>query len=452
MHGDTYTPESSSPSASPTPSRTPSPPGDHPARDGYINGSTNRESKLVPKAGTQQSGFHPPNGVFNGNKFFGHDREQVARILIQGLQDLGYQSSAQALSRESGFELESPSAAAFRTAVLAGKWYEAEALLFNGEYEKRVDNGAHTNGHGNTAIAYTKNLKDRSLALSVGADRDEMLFLIRQQKYLELLETGDVAAALACLRQELHPLHQDQRQLHALSSLIMCRSPDEVKIQATWDGADGASRRQLLSNLSNSISPSVMIPEHRLAHLLDQWKDSQLQGCQYHNTLDAPSLYMDHSCTRDDLPLHVVAELDHHTNQVWFVQFSNDGKYLATAGQDKTIVLYDTSTFRRRHVLSEHRKGVVSVAFSPDDKNLISCSQDNEARLWDTNVSDSAWCIRNTRANPTISTDWTLSAGAQAPHRPCDECSVGARRSVFCSRVHGSRSSIIHMASAFIYV
>lgn len=311
----------------------------------------------------------------------------MARILIQGLQDLGYRSSAQALGQESGFELESSSAAAFRSAVLSGKWNEAEALLFRGTHEPEADNVPHANGGGLIANGHKEKTKVDNLALNAGADRDEMLFLIRQQKYLELLEKGDVAAGLACLRQELHPLHQNQRQLHALSSLIMCRSPEEVKTQAAWDGADGTSRRQLLSNLSSAISPSVMIPEHRLARLLDQWKDYQLQGCLYHNTSDAPSLYVDHSCTREDLPLHVLAELDHHTNEVWFVQFSNDGKLLATAGQDKTIVIYDTANFRRRHVLSEHRKGVVSVAFSPDDKTLVSCSQDNEARLWDTNVS-----------------------------------------------------------------
>lgn len=344
------------------------------------------EPKADQHSRAQQNGFRSPNNIKHDSQFFGHEREQVARILIQGLQDLGYPSAAQTLSHESGYELESSSASAFRAAVLSGRWSEAEALLFSDKQEARaraisLANGSEiTNGHSQTRST-------SRLALSSGADRDEMLFLIRQQKYLELLERGEANAALFCLRQELQPLHQDQRQLHALSTLIMCDSPEHVKAQAGWDGAEGTSRRTLLSNLSRAISPSAMIPEHRLAHLLDQWKDSQLHNCLYHNTSETPSLYMDHACTREDFPLGVLAELDHHTHEVWFVQFSNDGRHLATAGQDKTVIIYDAATFRKKHVFSEHRAGVVSVAWSPDDQTLVSCSQDKEARLWDISVS-----------------------------------------------------------------
>src|SRR5205823_2032089 len=62
--------------------------------------------------------------------YFGHDREEVTRILIQSLNDLGYSGAAAQLSRESGFELETPIVAAFRNAVLQGDWVEAEQLLF----------------------------------------------------------------------------------------------------------------------------------------------------------------------------------------------------------------------------------------------------------------------------------------------------------------------------------
>ena len=403
MLGDTYTPLSSTPSHSPSPNRTPPPDPNKSEGKGYVNGSTNGESKTSPQAAAQNNGLQYTNASGTENTFYGHEREQVARILIQGLQDLGYSSAAQALSDESGYELESSSASAFRNAVTAGRWREAESLLYTKGKASQAEVGTtHSNGNG-VVNGHSPKRTQNGLALSEEADRDKMLFLIRQQKYLELLEQGDVPNALQCLRQELHPLHQDQRQLHSLSSLIMCRSPEEVKTQASWDGAHGQSRRTLLSNLSSAISPSAMIPEHRLAHLLGQWKDSQLQNCLYHNTPETPSLYIDHSCTRDDFPLEILAELDQHTNEVWFVQFSNDGKHLATSGKDRTVVIYDATTFRQKHVLSEHRDGVASVAWSPDDKILVSCSTDREGRLWDTNVRTSiSTSIRALLANKHV--------------------------------------------------
>lgn len=183
----------------------------------------------------------------------------------------------------------------------------------------------------------------------------------------------------------------------------MCQSSDDVKTQAGWDGANGESRRVLLSGLSSqspsfaivpvvaaneskeSISPSVMIPEHRLADLFYQVKQTQVLNCVYHNTSEWPSLYMDHVCSREDFPLCNVTQLEHHTNEVWFARFSNDGKRLATASKDKTVRIYDLKTFQVLHTL-EHDKSAAYAAWSPDDTRMITCSQDWKARLWDTSV------------------------------------------------------------------
>jgi hypothetical protein len=61
--------------------------------------------------------------------------------------------------------------------------------------------------------------------LAEDADRNEMLFYLRQQKFLELLEARDLASALGVLRQELTPLNFDVERLHALSRyahLLIC--------------------------------------------------------------------------------------------------------------------------------------------------------------------------------------------------------------------------------------
>lgn len=331
------------------------------------------------------NGIHKPSTAMNGSShanghsiedrnlqpsYFGHDREEVTRILLQALSDLGYTGATGALSQESGCELESPAVAAFRNAVLQGEWAEAEELLFG-------DSTAH---------AGASDAKRNGLVLAEGADKDVMRFGLRQQKFLELLEERDTGRALMVLRTELTPLYQDTGKLHFLSSLIMCQSTDDLKSKAEWDGAYGQSRHQLLSDLSRCISPSVMIPEHRLAGLLQQVKDAQVWNCIYHSTETSPSLYCDHLCDRNNFPLRVVCELVKHTGEVWHVQFSHDGSRLATCGQDSTAIIYDVETFEVLHTLTAHTAGVTSVSWSPDDTMLVTCSLDRVARLWNSNV------------------------------------------------------------------
>lgn len=156
---------------------------------GVMNGSSNTNGH------SGSSGKVKPS-------YFGHDREEVSRILIQALTDLGYNGAAASLSQESGYDLESPAVAAFRNAVIQGEWTEAEELLFGGSTE---EGGVSISGDG--------------LVLQEGVDKNVMRFWLRQQKFLELLEQRDTGRALMVLRLELTPLYQDTAKLHFLSRL-----------------------------------------------------------------------------------------------------------------------------------------------------------------------------------------------------------------------------------------
>lgn len=196
--------------------------GSSPQTNGSVKSDTN---------GYHTNG-HTENAVVVRNKepFFGHDREEVTRILLQSLSDLGYRGSAEQLSRESGYELEIPSVAAFRTAVLRGEWEEAESLLF-GTDSAELDGGGVLvgNGHG-TNTSWQKNTPSfgsqngtsrQGLPLAEGADVTYLRFCLRQQKYLELLERRDLTSALAVLRTELTPLKTDVGRLHFLSRCVL---------------------------------------------------------------------------------------------------------------------------------------------------------------------------------------------------------------------------------------
>jgi hypothetical protein len=168
--------------------------------------------------------------------YFGHDTSEVTRLLIQTLSDLGYDEAAELVGSESGYKLESPTVAAFRSAVLGGSWAEAERLLYG------------------AADAESGAPEQDTLILAPCADRNLMRCWLRTQKFLELLEQRDTARALSVLREELTPIYSDTSKLHFLSSLLMCQSFADIEAKTKWDGANGDSRRALLSRLSSMYS------------------------------------------------------------------------------------------------------------------------------------------------------------------------------------------------------
>lgn len=178
----------------------------------HVNGfSTFTNGHSHPTNGTSTAHRNGTSSSVARNKpptFFGHDREEVTRLIIQGLTDLGYQGAADRLSQESGYEVESPSVAAFRNAVLQGEWFEAETLLFG---STMIDEG------GGVSINNGVLRQQAGLKFADTADPERLKFRMREQKYLELLEERDLGNALMVLRQELTPLHQDVGKLHHLS-------------------------------------------------------------------------------------------------------------------------------------------------------------------------------------------------------------------------------------------
>lgn len=139
---------------------------------------------------------------------------------------------------------------------------------------------------------------------------------------------------------------------------------------------------------SESISPSAMIPEHRLAVLLTQVKQNQILKCIYHNPSTSHSLFADHICDRSQFPLQTILELNNNPGEVWSLEFSHNGRYLATSGEGAVIVIYDLQNFQVRHTLRDHTDHVPFLVWSPDDSKLITCSHDHKAKVWDLAVCD----------------------------------------------------------------
>lgn len=201
--------------------------------------------------------------------------------------------------------------------------------------------------------------------------------MISQQKYLELLETKKTTAALQVLRNELAPMNTEAEQLHTLSryaiSACFYLMKDStklvfscVRILKSYDsGQDGMVHLALQDNSYSTtcsvcpfllaccpletqiplvyIPSSIMIPQRRLAALLLQAREHQYSRCVYHNSpLDSTpsSLYTDHHCNKSDFPNTTTTILQGHSDEVWNMQWSHNGAYLATCGKDKSAIIW----------------------------------------------------------------------------------------------------------------
>lgn len=322
------------------------------------------------------------NGTTNGNTqpkvdttspmYLGHSRVELARLMIQALQGMGYTSTAETLTKESGFELESPTVAAFRSAVLEGRWAEVEDLLL-----------------------HQKDESEAGLVLGNDAPIALIKFWIREQKFLELLEARDISSAVICLRSEITPVNPGMHTLHTLSSLLMCDTAEELKRKTLWDGARGTSREQLLTKLSQCLSPSVMIPPNRLATLLEKEQHRQVATCKFHTNKHPLSLFADHTCDEQDFEIGIEHEFKHHSGEIWHLEYAHDGTRLASCGSDGRVIVWDMVSLEPVFTLLNDegsfpstKCGITRCAWSLDDKYIVTCSYDGRASLWNAQEGD----------------------------------------------------------------
>lgn len=77
-----------------------------------------------------------------------------------------------------------------------------------------------------------------------------------------------------------------------------------------------------------------------------------------------------------------IAELAGHTNEVFALDWSPDGRWLASGGGDGTVRVWEVDEARLVTALGGHGARVVSLAFAPDGESLVVAGSDGGVRRW----------------------------------------------------------------------
>ncbi|XP_050381930.1 WD repeat-containing protein 26 homolog [Argentina anserina] len=329
---------------------------------GDLRGLSNGSSCAEPVAGSSRDLMARPLTSPGDEEVVGSKgvikRVEFVRLIAKALYSLGYNKSGARLEEESGIPLHSPVVNRFMEQILSGNWDESVVML------QKIG------------------LSDENVAKSAS-------FLILEQKFFELLDEKKDMDALKTLRTEIAPLCINASRVRELSSCIVSpsfvRSPAQSSVRAK-------SRPKLLEELQKLLPPTVMILERRLEHLVEQALVLQRDTCIFHNSLNEDlSLYTDHQCGRDQIPSRTVQVLQDHSDEVWFVQFSHNGKFLASSSSDKSAIIWEVDVngwISLKHRLVGHQKPVCSVSWSPDDCQLLTCGVEEVVRRWNVSTGE----------------------------------------------------------------
>lgn len=172
----------------------------------------------------------------------------------------------------------------------------------------------------------------------------------------------------------------------------------DVALPITAMAASPDGRRRVIARFGNltlqRVEPSgAVVAESRFALPPERGGAGKINSLRFDATGDrlliASGLTGAHGlatlATWDDdaLQLRVVRQFTGHRDTLYAAEFSPDGKWIATAGYDREIVLWDASTGKVVRKLSGHNGAIFDLAFSPDGGRIASACGDETIKVWD---------------------------------------------------------------------
>lgn len=140
------------------------------------------------------------------------------------------------------------------------------------------------------------------------------------------------------------------------------------------------ARTLMRENLLKLLPPDVYIATDRLQSLVSD-------GLKYQTialpSLDSETNLLHGNLTMPNLPSKLKLTLTQSKDEVWFIKYSPNGKYLAAASKDSKVIIYDADNdYKELTTLDNHTSAVTYLAWSLDSQILLSLSFDQTVNLW----------------------------------------------------------------------
>uniref|UniRef100_A0A915DBW7 LisH domain-containing protein n=1 Tax=Ditylenchus dipsaci TaxID=166011 RepID=A0A915DBW7_9BILA len=285
------------------------------------------------------------------------------------LVDLGMSDTADALVEESGCRIENAQACRLKEHILHGAWNKALEII--DKFKPSISEKQYL-------TIRVLLLEEKFKALIAN---DEILLALRllQVEYPKHKEFRDRSVLMAdsyarqnCLKNDLY--------LHADRSAATSNQENGCAIEDS-----NSNNEAVLKIVYKVLPPTLMLPPQRLEELLNQASEQQIQNCALH----------DHKCDSRDFPSKNTQVLNNHMAEVWCLEFSPCGKYLASGAKSHEVIIWQVVNnhsiciYRRLAITVDVTVSVAGVSWSSDSKYLaITSTEENQTGVFVYNVQD----------------------------------------------------------------